>query len=206
MYDVKKVIQASTSEVYGSSLYHPMDEKHPLNAPHPYGASKIAADRLCHAYIQTYGMDICILRFFNTFGPRQKDIGYGGVISIFTKRILNDMPPIIFGDGLQTRDYIYIDDAVKAYDTVLNHDKPITEPINFGSGKEFTILELANTIIEYCGKKDTLEPIHVEPRAVEVMRLIADSSRAKEVLGWEITVDMKEGLKSYLQWYKGHGL
>jgi UDP-glucose 4-epimerase len=100
MYDVKKVVHASTSEVYGSSEYYPMDEKHPLNAPHPYGASKIAADRMCYAYIQTYGMDISIMRCFNIFGPKQRDVGYGGVISIFTRRVLGNMPPVIYGDGL----------------------------------------------------------------------------------------------------------
>ena len=88
LHDTKKVIYASSSEIYGSAQYAPIDEKHPLDAPHPYGASKIAADRMCHAYIQTYGMDISIVRLFNTFGPRQRDVGYGGVISIFTRRIL----------------------------------------------------------------------------------------------------------------------
>ena len=116
LHDAKKVIHASSSEIYGSAQYIPIDEKHPLNAPHPYGASKVAADRMCHAYIQTYGMDISIMRLFNIFGPRQRDIGYGGVISIFTRRVLNNMPPIIYGDGQQTRDYTYIDDAIRAYD------------------------------------------------------------------------------------------
>ncbi len=109
MNDVKRVIHASTSEVYGSAQQVPIDEQHPLNAPHPYGASKIAADRMCYAYIRTYGMNISILRLFNVFGPRQRDLGYGGVISIFTRRILNNVPPIIYGDGKQTRDYTYVE-------------------------------------------------------------------------------------------------
>ena len=102
MHDVGKVLVASSSEVYGSAQYAPIDEKHPLSAPHPYGASKIAADRMCHAYGLTYGMNINILRFFNIFGPRQRDIGYGGVISIFTRRVLSGVPPIIYGKGKQT--------------------------------------------------------------------------------------------------------
>ena len=204
MYDVEKVIHASTSEVYGSSEYHPMDEKHPLNAPHPYGASKIATDRMCYAYIQTYGMDISIMRLFNIFGPRQKDIGYGGVISIFTRRVLSGIPPIIYGDGLQTRDYTYIDDAVRAYDLVLKHDKKITEPINFGSGREVSILDLANMIIDLCGKKN-IKPVHVEPRVGEVKRLIADSAKARRLLGWEAKYDFKEGLRKFIEWYKNYG-
>ena len=205
MYDAKRVIYASTSEVYGSAQYVPIDEKHPLNAPHPYGASKIAADRMCYAYIQTYGMDIAILRLFNVFGSRQRDIGYGGVISIFTRRVLNNVPPIIYGDGLQARDYTYIEDAVRAYDLVLNHREPITEPVNFGSGREISILDLANMIIDLCGKKGNIKPVHVEPRIGEVKRLIADATEAKKLLGWEPEYDFKTGLKAFVEWYRSYG-
>ena len=205
LYDAKKVIYASTSEVYGSSEFCPMDENHPLNAPHPYGASKIAADRMCYAYIQTYGMNISIVRCFNIFGPRQRDVGYGGVISLFTRRVLNDVPPIIYGDGTQTRDYTYIEDAVRAYDLVFNHNKPITEPINFGTGKEVTIIDLANKIIELCGKKGEIKPVQVEPRIGEVKRLIADATKAKDLLGWKPKYRLEEGLKDFIQWYKNYG-
>jgi len=206
MHDIKKVIHASTSEVYGSAQYVPIDEKHPLNAPHPYGASKIAADRMCYAYMKTYGMDISIMRLFNVFGPRQRDIGYGGVISIFTRRVLNNMPPIIYGDGLQTRDYTYIDDAVNAYDLVLNHNEPLTEPINFGSGRELSILDLANMITSLSGKEGNIEPVHVEPRIGEVERLIADTTKAKNFVGWEPKYNLEQGLKAFIQWYKNYGL
>jgi len=205
LHDTRKVIQASTSEVYGSSLYYPMDEKHPLNAPHPYGASKIAADRMCYAYIQTYGMDIAILRLFNVFGPRQRDIGYGGVISIFTRRILSGAPPIIYGDGSQTRDYTYVADAVKAYDKVLKHKEPITEPVNFGSGKEVSIKELAGKIIDFCGKSGEMKPVHIAARMGEVKRLIADASRARELLDWQSEYDLDTGLKNFVEWYRNYG-
>lgn len=205
LYDAKKVIYASTSEVYGSAQYFPIDEKHPLNAPHPYGASKIAADRMCYAYIQTYGMNISIIRLFNIFGPRQRDVGYGGVISIFTRRILKDMSPIIYGDGLQTRDYTYIEDAVRAYDLVLNHSEPITEPINFGSGREESILDLANMLIELSGKKGTIKTVHVEPRIGEVKRLIANVAKAKELLGWQPEYSLEKGLATFVQWYRDYG-
>ena len=204
--DAKRVIYASTSEVYGSAQYVPIDEKHPLNAPHPYGASKIAADRMCYAYIQTYGMNISILRLFNIFGPRQRDIGYGGVISIFTRRVLGNVPPIIYGKGLQTRDYTYIDDAVRAYDLVLNHNEPITEPINFGSGREVSILDLANIVIEFCGKKGSLKPTHVESRIGEVQRLIGDATKAQKLLGWESKDTFEKGLKDFVEWYRNYGL
>ena len=205
MHDAKRIIHASTSEVYGSAQHVPIDEQHPLNAPHPYGASKIAADRMCHAYIQTYSMDISIMRLFNVFGPRQRDLGYGGVISIFTRRVLSNVPPLIYGDGRQTRDYTYIEDAVRAYDLVLNHKEPITEPINFGSGKELSVLDLANMIIGLCDKKGDMEPVHVEPRIGEVQRLIADPTRAKKLLRWEPKYSLKEGLRAFTQWYRNYG-
>ena len=204
IYDVKKVIHASTSEVYGSAQYVPIDEKHPLDAPHPYGASKIAADRMCNAYVKTYGMDISAPRFFNVFGPRQRDIGYGGVVSIFTRRVLNNIPPVIYGDGRQTRDYTYIEDAVSAFDLVLNH-KSTLEPINIGSGKEVSIIDLAKMIIDLCGKKGKIKPVHVEPRIGEVKQLIADARKAKKILGWKPKYDLKEGLKAFIQWYKNYG-
>ena len=204
IYDVKKVIHASSSEVYGSAQYVPIDEKHPLDAPHPYGASKIAADRMCNAYTITYGMDISIPRFFNIFGPRQRDIGYGGVISIFTRRVLNNIPPVIFGDGLQTRDYTYIEDAVRAFDIILSYESRL-EPINIGSGKEVSIIDLANLIVDLCSKKGKIKPVHVEPRIGEVKKLIADTTKAKEILGWAAEYNLKEGLRAFVQWYKKYG-
>jgi len=200
-YDVRKVIHASTSEVYGTAQYTPMDEKHPLNAPHPYGASKTAADRMCYAYKQTYGIDIAIMRLFNIFGPRQRDTGYGGVISIFVRRALNGMPPIVYGDGKQTRDYTYIEDALSAYDAVLNYKGVLDGPINFGTGREVKIIDLANRIIKLTGQQGKIKPVHVEPRPGEVQRLIADISQAKKLLKWEPKCTLDEGLKKFVDWY-----
>ncbi len=203
MYDIEKVIHASTSEVYGSAQFSPMNEEHPLNAPHPYGASKIAADRMCYAYNQTYGMNVCIMRPFNIFGPKQKDSGYGGVISLFTKRVINNMPPIIYGDGEQTRDYTYVEDIVEAYDIVLNYEKQINEPINFGTGNEIRIIDLANLIIKLCNKEKIMTPAHVEPRPGEVQRLIADISKAKKI-GWKPKYSIEDGLKQFIEWYRNY--
>jgi len=205
LQDVKKLICASTSEVYGSALYAPINEDHPLNAPHPYGASKIAVDRMCFAYTKTYGMNISIMRLFNVFGPRQRDIGYGGVISIFTRRVLSNLPPIIYGEGRQTRDYTYISDAVMAYDLALKHEEPLDSPINFGSGKEISIFDLANMIIDICGKKGEVETVNVSPRIGEVDRLIADAGKAKKILGWQPEYDFKKGLRAFIDWYKCYG-
>jgi UDP-glucose 4-epimerase len=200
-YDVDKIIHASTSEVYGSASDAPIDENHSLDAPHPYGASKIAADRMCFAYIKTYGLNICIMRPFNLYGPHQKDSGYGGAISIFIKRVFNNMPPIIYGDGTQTRDYTYIDDIVEAYDIILKYPSPLIDPINFGTGKEISINDLAGKIITIMGKN--ISPVHVDPRPGEVQRLIADISKAKKI-GWKPYHTLDEGLRKLIEWYTNY--
>lgn len=200
--DVERVIFASSSEVYGSAIDGPISEDHPLQAPHPYGASKIAADRMCHTYTKTYGMDISICRFFNTFGPRQRDQGYGGVISIFARKALSGHPMVIYGTGYQTRDYIYIDDAIAAYDLVLRKEG-VAEPINFGSGKEVSIKELANIIGKLSNRPYRI--VHGPPRIGEVQRLIADPKRAKELLGWEALTDIEDDLGQFVEWYESYG-
>lgn len=203
-HDVERIIHTSTSEVYGSARSTPMNEDHPLCAPHPYGASKIAADRLCHAYIQTYGMNICIARPFNTFGPKQKDHGYGGAISIFTRRVLTGQPPIIYGDGSQTRDYMHIGDLVRAYDLIFGSSRSFKEVINFGSGKDIRIVDLANKIIELCGRKGKMKPVHVAPRPGEIEKMVADCSKAKKILDWEPKYTLERGLVEFLEWYKDY--
>jgi len=198
-FDTRRFIYASSSEIYGSANYAPMNEAHPLCAPHLYGATKAAADRLCFAYMQTYGTDVCIMRPFNTFGPRQKDSGYGGAISIFVKRALAGRPPIIYGDGSQTRDYTYVNDMVRAFDLILNYDKPLREPLNFGTGREVRILDLANQIVSLCNAQT--KPVHVEGRPGEVRRLVADYTKAKQILGWEPKYSLDQGLREFVAWH-----
>jgi len=202
-HDVRKLVHISSSEVYGSAQRSPMDEDHPLAAPHPYGASKIAGDRMCFAYMKTYDMPIDIVRCFNIYGPKQKDSGYGGALSIFTKRVLSGIPPVIYGDGKQTRDYLYIKDAVKAYDLILKSKKYQGGVINFGTGIETSILDLANMIIKIVGKKD-LKPVFVDPRPGEVDRLIADITRAKKIFGFKPEYSIERGLKELINWYKNY--
>ncbi len=203
MNDIKKILFASTSEIYGSAKYVPMNEDHSLAAQHPYGVSKIAADRLCYTYNETYDLGIDIIRCFNLFGPRQKDSGYGGVIAIFINRILQNKPPIIYGNGNQTRDYMYITDAVDAYDKVLTStNNPGKNGINFGSGTEKSINEIAELILKHAKSDKSLKPIHVDPRPTEVQRLYADISKAKDILKFHPKTNFEEGLISLLEWYK----
>lgn len=200
MHDVGCVLFASSSEVYGSAKYAPMDEYHALDPDHPYGASKAAADRLCSAYYKTYGVEVRILRSFNTYGEGQKDRGYGAVISLFIRRCLEGKPPIIYGDGTQTRDFMYISDAVAAYDAMLIHGGACLGPINFGTGKDVSINALANMIMKKTGLK--MEPVYVERRAGEVDKLVADATKAKNELGWAPKVTIQEGLDRMIEWYR----
>lgn len=201
MNDIKKILFASTSEVYGSAKSVPMDENHPLQAEHPYGVSKIAADRLCYTYNRTYDLGVDIVRCFNLYGPRQKDTGYGGVIAIFINRVLQNKPPIIYGDGNQTRDYMYVGDAVNAYDKVLLSDNnPGRNGINFGSGTEVSVNRIAELVIGQAGA-NKIKAIHVEPRPVEVQRLFADITLAKTSVAFEPQIEFERGLFLLLDWY-----
>lgn len=190
-----RVIYASSSEVYGSAINGPIDELHPLNSPHVYGSSKIAADRMCYAYAKTFGMDIRIMRFFNIFGPRQADEGYGGVISRFTRLMMSNKSVPIYGTGEQTRDYTFVDDAIRAYVAAL--EKPADTDnfvINVGTGKEVSINEIA-------GRLKAIS-VHVSPRIGEVDRLICNPALAKKVLDWEPKISFSEGLDELVTWYQ----
>lgn len=204
--DVQLVIYASSSEAYGSAQYVPMDEKHPLNPGSPYAASKAAADRLCFSYYNTYGLPVVVVRSFNTYGPRQSNTGYAAVIPKFITRAMRNLPPIIYGDGKQTRDYMYIEDAVRAYDLTLNsYERLLGRAINFGTGREISIHELAMRVLSCFGLEEKLSPINVEARPGEVKRLCADISLAHKELGFEPKYDIAAGLQKAVKWYtEGH--
>lgn len=199
--NIELVAYASTSEVYGSAQYTPMDENHPLNPASPYAASKAAADRLCFSYYNTYKLPVVIVRCFNTYGPRQKGSGYAAAIPKFLRRSLSHLPPIIYGDGLQTRDYMYVKDTVKAYKLVLNSPESVLgQAINFGTGQEISILDLSKTIVQLSGNHFT--PVHTSARPGEVKRLCADITKAKKTLGFEPDYTIKKGLQEFIKWYQ----
>lgn len=192
----KRMVFASSSEVYGSSQTEAMDENHPLDAQSPYAASKVAGDRLCKAYADTYGTEVVILRNFNTFGEWQNDTSYGAVISKFTKAALTGEPLYIYGDGQQERDYMHVRDAVAAY--LICSDLPAGTVMNAGSGKTININALAEMIVSIADSDSPI--IHVEPRAGEVRRLCAGIEKAKS-LGFKPETDLEKDLTSYVKWY-----
>ena len=201
--EVELVVYASSSEVYGSALYVPIDERHPLNPASPYAASKAAADRLCFSYYSAYKLPVVIIRSFNTYGPRQARVGYTAVVPRFIKRLLSGLPPVIYGDGMQTRDYMYIEDTLRAYDLVLNsYEKLMGKVVNFGTGRETSISELANLMISLIGLEGKIKPIHVSPRPGEVRRLCADIRLARKELDFETKHTMRDGLEETIKWYE----
>lgn len=196
------LIHCSSSEAYGSAQYIPMDEKHPLNPTTPYAASKAASDHLVFSYHETFGIDASIVRPFNNYGPRQNDKAYAGVIPTTIKRILEDKPPIIFGDGEQTRDYIYATDTAKAMIEVYGNKKTRGKVINIASGQEISINKLIKMIMEKLAYKK--QPIYKEERSADVLRHLADISLAEELLGFKNSVDFEEGLTETVEWYKNY--
>lgn len=196
-YD-KKMVFASSSEVYGSSQADYMDESHLLDAQSPYAASKVAGDRLCKSYNDTYGTKVAILRNFNTFGEHQADDSYGGVIAIFTRKALAGEPLNIFGSGQQERDYMSVADAIKGYELCIEKEL-WGKPINIGTGKTIEIQEIAEMIKDITKSKS--EIVNIEPRPGEVQRLCADISLAKS-MGFVPETDFKKDLEKYINWYK----
>ena len=193
----KKLAFASSSEIYGSSQADFMDENHPTNPQSPYAATKLTGDKICQVYRDVYGMQINVIRNFNTFGEYQNDTSYGGVIAIFTRNALAGRPLEIFGDGGQQRDYMHIDDALQGYLMALEKDLP--EPVNFGTGRTVSINQLAEKIIRITGSKSPV--VHVQPRPHEVQRLCADVRLARRY-GFNPITDFDRDLKKYIDWYR----
>jgi UDP-glucose 4-epimerase len=194
------LIHFSSSEVYGTAKQVPMDESHPLNPSTPYGASKTASDHLVLSYHKTFGIDASIVRPFNNYGPRQNEGTYAGVIPLTVKRILKGESPVIYGDGLQTRDYTYVTDtadaAVKVYYT-----KPTRGMVlNIASGKETTIKNLISKIAEIMNCKKPI--IYDEPRPGDVRRFVGSNSLARKLINYEPKVSFDEGLRRTIDWYR----
>jgi len=193
----RTLVYASSSEIYGSSQEQFMDESHPTDAQSVYAASKLAGDRLCKAYFETYGTDVRILRNFNTFGEYQRNDSYGGVIAIFTDLALKGKSPIIFGNGEQERDYMWIDDAIWAYDIIWKKGKA-GDVMNAGTGKTVKIKDLAMMIHKYTGCP---APEFTAARPGEVRRLCAGINKARS-LGFEPKTDFEKNLIQYVNWRK----
>jgi UDP-glucose 4-epimerase len=196
--DIQQIIFASSSSVYGDLPTLPATESMSKNPISPYGVSKLASDAYMSAYWSTYGIKTIGLRYFNVYGPRQKDSPYSGVIAIWIGRIERNEDLIIFGDGKISRDFTYIKDVVQANLLAAQLDKG-GEVFNIGAGSPIDLTSLAKLLLKLTNKPD-LGITYTDPRPGDIMHSYADISKAKNVLGFIPEYDQEKGLKDYLNW------
>lgn len=197
--DVKKVIFASSSSTYGDTPKLPKKEDMAPCPLSPYAISKLTGEYYCQVFTNVYGLSTISLRYFNVYGPRQDPSSdYAAVIPKFISRILNGRPPVIHGDGKQTRDFTFIKDVVCA--NILAAESKATGIFNIAGGNRISINDLAKLIMKICGKQ--LDPIHDNPLPGDIKHSLADISKAKEKLGYEPKFNVKKGLEDAVKWYQ----
>jgi UDP-glucose 4-epimerase len=193
-------IHVSSSEAYGTVMYSPMDEIHPLFPTTPYAAGKAAADLMIQSFYNVESLDISIIRPFNNYGPRQNLEGQlAAIIPATVRRIQNGEKPLIEGDGLQTRDFIYVDDTVRGLLLAYEKEESRRKVINLGTGIELSINDLIGEICRYYNYTGEIE--YRPARLADVRRLCASSVRAKEILEFVPEIKFKDGLEATLGWY-----
>jgi UDP-glucose 4-epimerase len=194
--EVPRVVNTSTGgAVYGEGQIIPAPETHPVAPEAPYGQSKFAAEGYCELFRRLHGVSAVSLRYGNVYGPRQDPLGEAGVIAIFCGRLLAGERPIVFGDGLQTRDYVHVDDVVAANLAAVESDA--IGAFNVGTGVETTVLQLVEALAPLADAP--FEPDHRPARPGEVQRIALDCARAREELGWESRVLLDDGLTQTLE-------
>jgi len=193
---VRRFVNTSTGgAVYGEGRIVPAPEDHPVAPEAPYGQSKFAAEGYCELFGRLHGLSTISLRYGNVYGPRQDPLGEAGVIAIFCGRLIAGERPVVFGDGLQTRDYIHVDDVVTANLAAVDSDA--SGPVNIGTGMETTVLQLVEALAPLA--EASFEPDHRPERPGEVRRIALDCTRARDVLGWEAQVALEDGLIQTLE-------
>jgi len=194
----KRIVCTSSSEIYGTAQYAPIDETHPMNPSSPYAASKAAADRTAHSYFNTYHLPISIIRPFNTFGPRHTY----DVIPKFIRLALEGKPLTVHGDGRQSRDFTYVEDMIEGFLLMGRHPKAVGQAVNFGTGKDVSIKKTAELVKEF--SKSGSPIVSIGRRASEVQRLVCDNRLAKKLFGWKPRFSFEDGLKANIEWAKEH--
>lgn len=198
--DIEKIIFASSSSVYGNLPILPKKEDMPRIPISPYGVSKAACEGYIQVYHHIYGVNASALRYFNIYGPRQRDSPYSGVIAIWLGRIIRNEDLIIFGDGENLRDFTYVKDVIQANLLAAEHEIG-GEILNIACGAPIILTDLARLMLKLTGKEN-LKIKYIEPRPGDIKHNYGDISKAKQLIGFESKYDQEEGLRDYLTWYK----
>lgn len=199
--NVEKLVHTSTSEVYGTATYVPIDENHPLQGQSPYSASKIGADMLAESYFRSFELPVSIIRPFNTYGPRQSA---RAVIPTIISQLLNDAKKIKLGALTPTRDFNYVADTVSGFLAVAESDQTIGKVTNIGSGREISIVDLVKLIFQITGKSAEIvtDENRFRPENSEVERLLCDNSLAAEITDWKPEYTLEQGIEQTVDWIK----
>jgi dTDP-glucose 4,6-dehydratase len=199
---VERIIHTSTSEVYGTAQYVPIDEKHPLQAQSPYAASKISADKLAESYYLSFGLPVAIIRPFNTFGPRQS---LRAIIPTIISQAIEDKK-IRLGNIRPRRDFLYVKDTVRGFIQLGKSDEVIGKVVNIGAGKDTSIEELVKMILSLMEKEGEVETEErrIRPDKSEVMQLLSDTSLAQKLFKWEPRYALEDGLRETIEWYQNN--
>ncbi len=197
--NIDKIIFASSSSVYGDEPSLPKKEDMKKNPKSPYAVSKLAGEGYVQVYSQLYGLNTTILRYFNVYGPRQKDSTYSGVIAIWLGRIIRNEDLIIFGDGQNSRDFTYIKDVVRANLLAAKFDTT-GEIFNIGANSPIKLVELAKLMLKITNKEN-LNLTYTDPRQGDILHSYADITKAKKLINFEPEYIQEQGLKNYLKWY-----
>lgn len=202
-YNIEKIVHTSTSETYGTALYVPIDEKHPLQGQSPYSASKIGADKIAESFQKSFEMPIATIRPFNTYGPRQSA---RAVIPTIISQILSGKTEIKLGSLTPTRDFNYVKDTAEAFIKIAESDKTVGEVINASTNHEISIGELVNKIVKLSGKKIRIicDDERLRPENSEVNRLWGNNEKIKKLTDWETQYSLDDGLLETIQWIKNN--
>ncbi len=196
---VRKFLFASTGgAVYGEQDYFPADENHPVRPLSPYGISKLSIEKYLAYYHAVHGLQYLILRYANVYGPRQSPRGEAGVVAIFAQKMLADGQPMINGDGKQTRDYVFVDDVVRANMLALQYEKP--EIFNVGTGIETDVNRLFVSLSALTGAHCSEQ--HGHAKKGEQQRSVLDCTKIREAMGWKPAVSLDEGLKRTVDFFR----
>jgi nucleoside-diphosphate-sugar epimerase len=200
---VKRFIFASSAAVYGDTSSPMKREDMALNPTSPYGTSKLAAESYASVFYNAYGLETVSFRYFNVYGPRQRfdpNSAYGGAITIFINRLLNNMPPIINGDGEQTRDFVYVEDIVNANMLALTATGAPGQVFNVGTGESISVNKVAEVLKTALNKK-SIENIYGPSRLTDIKHGYSDISKAKKILGYNPSFPINVGLPNLVNWY-----